>query len=148
MPIVPVNRNKSPARNRPVEQPESYEVGYGKPPQHSRFLPGRSGNPKGRPKHAMGFKTIIRATMLQKLKVQAGGRERMISRAEALVMKSIELASKGNFKAVQSLLGWYQIAVPETAEPARTQPSHEELSETDRATLEALREHIKADLDQ
>ena len=27
-----------------------YAVGYGKPPQHSRFKPGRSGNPKGRPK--------------------------------------------------------------------------------------------------
>ena len=27
-----------------------YEVGYGKPPKHSRFKPGQSGNPKGRPR--------------------------------------------------------------------------------------------------
>ena len=27
--------------------PGNYEVGYGKPPQHSRFQPGRSGNPTG-----------------------------------------------------------------------------------------------------
>jgi hypothetical protein len=28
----------------------SYTVGYGKPPRHSRFKPGQTGNPKGRPK--------------------------------------------------------------------------------------------------
>ena len=27
-----------------------YEVGYGKPPKHSQFQKGKSGNPKGRPK--------------------------------------------------------------------------------------------------
>jgi hypothetical protein len=27
-----------------------YTVGYGKPPKHSQFKPGKSGNPKGRPK--------------------------------------------------------------------------------------------------
>ena len=33
----------------PGEEP-TYEVGYGKPPQATRFQPGKSGNPKGRPK--------------------------------------------------------------------------------------------------
>lgn len=27
--------------------PPSYEVGYGKPPAHSRFRKGQSGNPRG-----------------------------------------------------------------------------------------------------
>ena len=34
----------------PVEEAEQYSVGYGKPPVHSRFKKGQSGNPKGRPK--------------------------------------------------------------------------------------------------
>lgn len=29
-----------------------YEVGYGKPPEHSRFKKGQSGNPNGRPRKA------------------------------------------------------------------------------------------------
>ena len=29
---------------------EDYEVGYGKPPQHTRFKKGRSGHPEGRPR--------------------------------------------------------------------------------------------------
>jgi hypothetical protein len=34
-----------------TDQPAaSYDVGFGKPPLHSRFKPGQSGNPKGRPK--------------------------------------------------------------------------------------------------
>ena len=30
--------------------PPKYEVGYGKPPAGTRFKPGQSGNPAGRPK--------------------------------------------------------------------------------------------------
>jgi hypothetical protein len=34
----------------PIEEPPHYPVGYRKPPVHSRFKKGQSGNPRGRPK--------------------------------------------------------------------------------------------------
>ena len=30
----------------------NYRIGYGKPPKESRFQPGQSGNPRGRPRGA------------------------------------------------------------------------------------------------
>jgi len=32
------------------DAPDKDEVGYGKPPSHTKFVKGQSGNPKGRPK--------------------------------------------------------------------------------------------------
>lgn len=42
-------QTKARARRPPASD---YEVGYGKPPQQTRFKPGQSGNPRGRPKGA------------------------------------------------------------------------------------------------
>lgn len=36
------------------KRPRKYKVGYKKPPEHTRFKKGQSGNPKGRPKHQEG----------------------------------------------------------------------------------------------
>jgi hypothetical protein len=47
------------ARRRPAKPPDEerdYEVGYSKPPQHTRFVKGQSGNPRGRPSGAKSMK--------------------------------------------------------------------------------------------
>lgn len=37
------------SRKEKAQNKQSYEVGYGKPPVHTRWKPGQSGNPGGRP---------------------------------------------------------------------------------------------------
>ena len=37
---------------------DSYEVGYGKPPKSTQFEKGVSGNPKGRPKKPLDFRSV------------------------------------------------------------------------------------------
>ncbi len=36
-----------------------YQIGRGRPPLHTRFKPGQSGNPSGRPKRRQSFKMDI-----------------------------------------------------------------------------------------
>jgi hypothetical protein len=45
---------------------EDYQLGYGKPPKHSQFTKGRSGNPKGRPVRARSFKDDLTAELQKK----------------------------------------------------------------------------------
>ncbi len=46
---------------RPADQTSTggYDVGYRKPPKHTRFKPGQSGNPRGRPKGTKNLKTDL-----------------------------------------------------------------------------------------
>jgi hypothetical protein len=115
-----------------------YIVGYGKPPRHTRFKPGRSGNPRGRPKDAKGLKTIVRETMTAKVPVRTVGGEKKMSRMEAVLHKTIELGMKGNPRALMQLITLYASAVPEAALPVAAQRT-EELSAADLAMLEELR---------
>ena len=43
----------------PPETPRDYQVGYGKPPRHTRFKRGQSGNPRGRPREAKNLPTLL-----------------------------------------------------------------------------------------
>lgn len=58
-------------------------VGYGHPPRHSRFRPGQSGNPTGRPKGRRSFRRDITAA-LDASRVE-GGKTNQQTLAEALV---------------------------------------------------------------
>src|SRR5262245_39310765 len=60
----------------PADRAEE-RVGYGRPPRRSRFRPGRSGNPMGRPKGAEGYKTILeRVVLAEHMVIEQGKRQR------------------------------------------------------------------------
>ncbi|WP_279248899.1 DUF5681 domain-containing protein [Candidatus Marimicrobium litorale] len=101
---------------------DDYEVGYGKPPKHSQFKPGKSGNPKGRPNRTRNFKTDLQEELQAKVTVTEGGQTQTISRQQAMIKRTIEKALKGDLRAVQLLAQWvatYLVDDPEalTAEP-------------------------------
>jgi Family of unknown function (DUF5681) len=49
------------------------EVGYGRPPKATRFAPGRSGNPRGRPPGVKSLSDIVRRIVGQKVTVTETG---------------------------------------------------------------------------
>jgi hypothetical protein len=124
-------------------EPPLYKVGYRKPPVHTRFKPGQSGNPRGRPKQARGLKTLSREILTQKVAVRTANGEKKIAKIEVVLQKTIELAMKGNARALGEVMKLYAAAVPDTSvDAAETAP--EDLTATDLAMLEALKLQILA----
>lgn len=82
-----------------------YEVGYKKPPTHSQFKPGQSGNPKGRPKGSISLPEQVRQALGKQIKVTGNGRRGRISVLEAILQRLTELAiSKGEIRAIERML--------------------------------------------
>ncbi|MCU6455672.1 DUF5681 domain-containing protein [Sphingomonas sp. A2-49] len=126
----------------------SYAVGYGRPPRHSQFRKGQSGNLKGRPKGAKSFKTIVRESMTAKLAVRTATGRKTVTHAQALMMQTIESALKGSRQDRHELLRYYRDAIPEDATPTThalpvtsSEPGMvpEDMDAHDRAILECLR---------
>ena len=83
--------DSGPARN--------YEVGDRRPPKHSQFKPGVSGNPKGRPKGSVNLRTRIARQLRQTVPVTRHGRQVKMLKADLIAHQIVDAAAKGNLKA-------------------------------------------------
>ncbi len=83
------------------EEPNStdYEVGYKKPPKHTRFQPGRSGNPRGRPKGTKNLKTDLMEELGERIVVREGDRPQKVSKQRALLKSVVNRAIQGDARA-------------------------------------------------
>lgn len=93
----------SPVCDQPVF-PAGDGVGYGKPPRHSRFQAGQSGNPRGRPKSARSFGGLLADELNQKMKIRENGRTRTIGKRELLIKQLFKKAAEGDLKALAQIL--------------------------------------------
>jgi Family of unknown function (DUF5681) len=92
----------------PADAPRDYEVGYGKPPRHTRFKKGRSGNPKGRPRGAKNLSTLLSDALSQPVIVAENGRRRKITKREAIITQLVNKSAKADLKATQIVLAMLQ----------------------------------------
>jgi hypothetical protein len=81
-------------------------VGFGKPPRHSRFKPGRSGNPAGRPPKDRNsdLAAIIREVMGAPTQYREGGQTKAASRLVLAVRLLIKRAVEGDVRSAEALL--------------------------------------------
>jgi hypothetical protein len=84
----------------------NYEIGYGKPPRHSRWKKGQSGNPTGKQRGVKSFATLLREAVHEKVTIVAeNGRHRQITKLEAALTQLVNRAAQGDLKSTQTLLG-------------------------------------------
>jgi hypothetical protein len=89
------------------EAPE--QVGYGNPPQSTRFKKGQSGNPRGRPK---GRRRDIPYDHLlgQMVTVREDGRERRLTAAEAFILHITKRGMEGDSACARASLSAIEAA--------------------------------------
>jgi uncharacterized protein DUF5681 len=82
------------------ESDRNYEVGYGKPPKHSRFQPGHSGSLRGKPAGALHPAAILKRTLLEEIGIKHPGRETSTTKVKALSALIINQAMRGVYPSV------------------------------------------------
>jgi hypothetical protein len=81
-----------------------FEVGYGKPPKHTRFVKGKSGNPKGRGKGVRNFATEIQEELNTRVAITENGKRKTITKRKAVAKQLVNKAASGDQKAIPVLL--------------------------------------------
>lgn len=125
------HRDKTHRPPRPVKSTKASDAGYGRPPKQHQFKPGKSGNPKGRPKGSVGESTMLREIMEHTIETHSNGRARRIPVMKGILLRVTEDSLKGNIKSAAFLLNRYAALV--TGELRA-----EDLSDDDKEILEAF----------
>jgi hypothetical protein len=117
-----------------------YEIGYGKPPEKTRFAKGRSGNPRGRPKGSQNLGTIFRQVSQRKVRIVENGKPRSVTLLQASILQIANKAATGDIRAFKELIALERIfAESEKVLPFET-PDREKDEVVMRAMLTRMRE--------
>ena len=79
----------------PCDEPAE-NVGPGRPPRHTRFKPGQSGNPNGRPKGCNNFATILQQQLRKKVTITVDGKPKRMAVQEVIARRLAKLNSSAN----------------------------------------------------
>jgi hypothetical protein len=120
----------------PPDHERDYEVGYGKPPRHTRFTKGRSGNPRGRSPGAKNLKTLLSEALNELVIVAENGGRRKVTKREAIIKQLVNQSATADWRAIKILLDLIR-EIEGQSEPAS--PETSAFSEGDEKVLEQLR---------
>lgn len=123
----------------PSDTKGDFEVGYGKPPRHTRFKTGRSGNPRGRRPGSRNLSTLLGEALNEPVIVAENGGRRKISKREAIIKQLVNQSAQGDWRAAKLLLDILQDI------ERRTEPQTPESSfgSADEKVIEQLKARLR-----
>jgi hypothetical protein len=79
-------------------------IGKGRPPRHTRFRPGISGNPSGRPKGSCGFKAELTKELSELIEIGDDEHRATVTKQRAIVIALLREAMRGDLRAIDTVM--------------------------------------------
>ena len=112
-------------------------TGYGNPPSETRFKPGISGNPSGRPKKPISVASELINELGELTRISEQGRQVEVTKARAIAKEIIRLAVAGDLRAATTVLSFTRGQADTSEHP--NEPTHSDLEAIDRFVDRELR---------
>ena len=113
------------------ETAREYAANYRKPPVHTRFKKGQSGNPRGRP--AKNLPGLLAAALNEKVTVTENGKRRQVTKREAVIAQLVNKSASAELRATKMLIDRLR-DVEKRAEPAAAEKNS--FSPTDKEVVQ------------
>src|SRR5271155_3582418 len=84
------------------ESEREYAANYRKPPVHTRFKKGQSGNPRGRP--AKNLPALLAAALNEKVTFTENGKRRQVTKREAVIAQLVNKSASAELRATKMLI--------------------------------------------
>jgi Family of unknown function (DUF5681) len=123
-----------------AEDEDDYKVGPGKPPLHTRFRKGQSGNPGGRSKK--NLPALLAEALDEPVFVTIDGERRQITKREAVVHQLVNESAGANLRATKMLFDMMKDA-EQKAGATSPAPEPRPLDEADKEVLQQFVERIR-----
>jgi hypothetical protein len=124
----------------------TYVVGRGRPPRHTQFKMGQSGNPAGRPKGARNLRSEMLDELRSQVTAKEGGRQVKVSKGRLVIKSLIAKAAGGDMKAVALVLDLIlKLDLPE--QDGATVPDSQALEPEDAAIVDAFVKRVRQGCD-
>src|SRR6266478_7239525 len=85
-----------------ADSASDYQVGPGRPPVHTRFRKGQSGNPGGR--STKSLPALLAAALNETVVVTIDGRRRKLTKREAIVTRMVDKSASADLRATKMLI--------------------------------------------
>jgi hypothetical protein len=124
-----------------AEDEGEYRVGRGKPPLHTRFQKGRSGNPAGPKRKDM--QALLQKALNEKTTVNTDGRRRRVTKREAIVAQLVDRSAGADLGAIKLVIDIQKDIEKKLAPPPAAAAETPLLGSSDEAIVANLRARLR-----